>query len=44
MSKDDLLDMKIPIVEDEIITKVNGLVLKEFTCLRESKQLIQEKD
>jgi type I restriction enzyme S subunit len=42
MSKDDLLDMKIPIVEDEIITKVNGLVLKEFTCLRESKQLIQE--
>ncbi|MBZ4646068.1 MAG: restriction modification system specificity domain protein [Clostridia bacterium] len=42
MSKDDLLDMKIPIVEDEIITKVNGLVLKEFTCLRESKQLILE--
>ena len=42
MSKDDLLDMIVPVVEDGILTKVNELVKKEFACLRESKKLIQE--
>jgi type I restriction enzyme S subunit len=42
MSKDDLLDMRVPLVEGGTLTKVNELVKKEFACLRESKKLTLE--
>ena len=42
MSKDDLLDMSIPIVEQKIIDKIVELVNIEFSNIRKAKQLIQE--
>ncbi|WP_189910981.1 restriction endonuclease subunit S [Clostridium cochlearium] len=42
MSKDDLLDMSIPIVEQKIIDKIVELVNIEFSNIRKAKQLIQK--
>jgi hypothetical protein len=42
MSKDDLLDIDIPVVDEKIISEISELVVNEFNNLRRAKQLIQQ--